>query len=171
VPKVGLLSDSHGRADITRQAVRVLLDAGAQLLVHLGDIESMEVIDALVVPEAPTDRKVETHIVFGNVDWGADALSEYARSLGVYVHNPVGRLDTGRGELVFLHGDRAGAIRQALSRGVRYICHGHSHLARDEVTGPTRLINPGALSRTHRKTVALLDTDTDELTFYPVPRC
>lgn len=114
---------------------------------------------------------MEAHIVLGNVDWDADALSRYARHLGVHVHQPVGRLDTDRGQLVFLHGDRPEAIRMALSQGVRYVCHGHSHLARDEVAGPTRLINPGALSRTHRRTVALLDTDTDELTFYQVPRC
>ena len=176
MPKIGLLSDSHGQAEATRQAVGILLDAGAEILLHMGDIGSVEAVDALAVTrrscsvDGPTVR-VEAHIVFGNVDWDVAVLSEYARHLGVHVDHPVGRLSCAGGQLVFLHGDRPARIRQAIAEGAKYVCHGHTHLASDQTYGPTRLICPGALSRTHRNTVALLDTDADELMFYEVQGC
>jgi len=178
VPKIGLLSDSHGRSEATNEAVRILLDAGAEILIHLGDIGAVEVIDALAVPQRnieanghpgdPPAGQVETRIVFGNVDSNIDGLSTYARHLGIQVDHPIGRLDIGGGYLVFMHGDRPTAMHQAVAQGVRYLCHGHTHLPRDEIRGSTRIINPGALSRSHRRTVAILDTDADELTFYQV---
>ena len=60
--------------------------------------------------------------------------------------------------------------RAHLAAEVRYLCHGHTHTALDARRGKTRVINPGALHRAAEYTVALLDTDTDTLTFYPVPR-
>lgn len=172
--KIGLLSDSHGRAATTRRAVEVLLEAGAQSLLHLGDVGSVEVIDELVV--GPVDGKaVEVRLVFGNVDWDRASMSQYATHLGLIVDDPVGRLTlsaegevkSGR-ELIFLHGDDAQAMAAALEAKPAYLCHGHSHRPRDERNGPTRIINPGALFRAQSYTVALLDTETDELKFFPV---
>ncbi|RLS46748.1 MAG: metallophosphoesterase, partial [Planctomycetota bacterium] len=52
--------------------------------------------------------------------------------------------------------------------GVDYLLHGHTHVCRDERHGATRIINPGALHRASEFTVALLDTDSDELQFLVV---
>ena len=49
-----------------------------------------------------------------------------------------------------------------------YLLHGHTHVRRDERVGKVRIINPGALHRAREKTVAVLDTDTDRLTFVRV---
>ena len=54
MPKIGLLSDSHGRARTTRLAIQTLLDQSVEAIVHLGDIGSIEVIDELVVQETMT---------------------------------------------------------------------------------------------------------------------
>ena len=57
MPLIGLLSDSHGRAPTTQRGVDLLLDGGAELLLHLGDVGTVEVIDALCTPgPAPTSR-------------------------------------------------------------------------------------------------------------------
>lgn len=177
MPKIGLISDSHGRATTTRRAVEILLEAGAQMLIHLGDVGSVEVIDELVV-EPVGGKAIEVRLVFGNVDWDRASMAQYAQHLGLLVCDPVGRLPLSAAkvpvdakavrELVFLHGDDAEAMTSALAANPAYLCHGHSHRPRDERSGVTRIINPGALFRAQSYTVALLDTDTDELKFFPV---
>ena len=168
MPKIGLLSDSHGRAATTSRAVQVLLDQGAEMLLHLGDVGTVEVVDALAVESPETGRPVETHIVFGNTDWDAASLGRYAADLGLQVDDPAGRLAVDGGELVFCHGHQPEIMNEALQRQVRYLCHGHTHRTLDARRGPTRVINPGALFRARNYTVALLDTAEDELSFYPV---
>ena len=54
------------------------------------------------------------------------------------------------------------------TEGVAYLCHGHTHATRDERLGPTRVINPGALFRARRHTVAVLDLARDEVSFLAV---
>ena len=168
--KIGLLSDSHGRAGTTRRGVERLLEAGADCLIHLGDVGSVEVIDALCV--APDGGpQLPAHLVFGNTDWDIEDLQEYAEDLDLRVDHPVGRLaldDPRGGELIFCHGHEDAPMQQALSRGVRYLCHGHTHRQTDDRRGATRIINPGALFRARTYSVALLDTERDDLQFYPL---
>ncbi|MEO0514833.1 MAG: metallophosphoesterase family protein [Planctomycetota bacterium] len=169
MPKIGLLSDSHGRAATTRRAVEVLLQQGAGVLIHLGDVGTVEVIDALCVDHPDTGDQIEAHLVFGNTDWDIDSLAEYADDLDVVVEHPAGRLSLdGGGELVFCHGHEAAPMQQALADGVRYLCHGHTHAQADDRRGSTRVINPGALFRASVYSVAVLDTQTDHVNFYEV---
>lgn len=168
--QIGLLSDSHGRAATTRRAVRLLLDRGVDVIVHLGDVGSVEVIDALVEQLDAAGRvDPPVHAVFGNCDWDADALGRYAASLGVSVDHPVGRLQVDGRSVVFQHGHQSAAMEQALAEQVDYLCHGHTHRTRDEKVGPTRVINPGALFRAADYTVAILDTAADRVAFFQVP--
>ena len=197
--KIGLLSDSHGLVAVTRRAVKTLLDAGAEVLIHLGDIGGVEVIDTLVGtavgdgsdPDPITGRTngcrrpVEVHLVFGNTDDDLTAMTRYARSLGIQVDHPVGILQLADSQqtphvtstdrpaarqLVFLHGHDQRAMVRALEDRVSYLCHGHSHERRDHRSGTTRIINPGALCRASVYSVALLETQTDRLTFYEISK-
>jgi putative phosphoesterase len=168
--RIGLLSDSHGRAKTTQQAVDLLVSQGAELLIHLGDVGTMEVIDALIAVPPGRDAPLEAHLVFGNVDWDADNLTTYAQELGVHVDHPVGFLDFDGQTLAFLHGHDEQRIDQAMSCRPRWFCHGHSHRQLDENKGDTRIINPGALFRASRYTVALLDTRTNQLQFFSLSR-
>jgi putative phosphoesterase len=169
VPRIGLLADSHGRDATTRRAIDLLLDHDAQMLVHLGDVETTAVIDALAGVDHE-GQPIESHMVFGNCDWNADALGRYARDLGVLVDHPAGRIDLEDGQVIFCHGHNQQIMHQALHQKVRYLCHGHTHVADDSRHGPTRLINPGALHRAAEYSVALLDTDADQLAFYRVSK-
>jgi hypothetical protein len=107
--------------------------------------------------------------VFGNTDWDAASLARYAESLGVEVDHPVGRIEADGKTVVFQHGHQEAAMTQALAEGVDYLCHGHSHRQRDEMVGPTHVVNPGALFRAAEYTVAVLDTATDRVEFHRVP--
>ncbi len=176
MPRIGLLSDSHGRVRTTQLAVDRLLAAGAEVLIHLGDVGSIEVIDTMLVPVSPsagdageTTTTVPVHIVFGNVDWDMGALSRYAASIGFNVQHPMGWLEVDGGKrIAFTHGDHPQLMRRALEDGADYLLHGHSHQTRDERVGDTRVINPGALFRAPAYSAAILDPQSDEVTFLTV---
>lgn len=149
--------------------MNVLLQQGAERLIHLGDIGTVEVIDALCVNLPGTSDQIPAHLVFGNTDWDLDALEEYAEDLDVQIDHPLGRLKLEDGtELAFCHGHEEKPMQEALATGVRYLCHGHTHRRADERSGPTRIINPGALFRAQTYSVALLDTQADQIDFYEI---
>jgi hypothetical protein len=168
LPHIGLLSDSHGRWPTTRRAVDALLEAGAEMLLHLGDIGNVEVIDALAVESPQTGEQIPARIVFGNTDWDTRELGEYAQDLGIAVDHPAGRITLETGELAYCHGHETLPMEKALADDVRYLCHGHTHRTLDTHRGSTRIINPGALFRAKRYTAAMLDTQNDDLSFLTI---
>ena len=158
---VGLLSDTHDRLHATSLAVQALLGAGAQFLIHCGDVGSEQILDQLAgVPAA---------FVFGNTDWDRPGLQRYAGDIGVRCLAEGGELALGGKSFYVTHGDDARAMRRALdAQQYDYLLHGHTHVTRDERVGRTRIINPGAMHRAREKTVAILDTETGRLTFLTV---
>jgi len=170
MPRIGLLADSHGRTDTTQLAVDVLLQAGAERLLHLGDVGTEAVLTCLVAAGPGEEEPVPAHVVFGNGDEPIGSLERTARHLGLKVDHPAGELALGAKRLVFCHGHQPGPMNRALKEEAAYLCHGHTHRARDERHGATRVINPGALFRARQYTVAVLETDGDELRFLPVHR-
>ena len=153
---VGILSDTHDRVDAARAAVELLRQHGAEYYVHCGDVGSEQVLDVLAgLPAA---------FVFGNCDWDRRGLERYAAHLNISCLGHSGELEL-VGKLFHVqHGDDAQAMRRALdSQRFDYLLQGHTHVARDERVGRTRVINPGALHRVKEKTVATLDTASDEL--------
>jgi uncharacterized protein len=158
---IGILSDSHGRAERTRSAVSVLLQHGVSLLLHLGDLGGEAVIDELVGHNA--------RIVLGNCDWPEQPLIRHANRVGVQVDHPLGSLEVAGRGILFTHGHLPQAMSAALAQRPAYLLHGHSHELRDERIGPTRVINPGALFRAARYTAAILDPANDDLRVVDVP--
>ena len=151
------------------------------MLIHLGDIGSVEVIDAFTGLVDGDGHIVPARLVFGNTDWDAQSLARYALSIDVSVDHPAGRLELDlqgtpnhlkgnpqADQLIFTHGDDPQIMENALAQQVRYLCHGHTHRAADQMQETTRVINPGALFRAQTYTAALLDTENDQLSFYPV---
>jgi putative phosphoesterase len=157
--KIGLISDSHGNVGRLTTAVAVLKARGAQMLVHCGDIGGTDAMAALGASGLPT------YAVAGNTDRDLELLSSEAVTCGVRFAADmlVIPLENG-GSLVCLHGNDVPLLTKLLVEGKHtYICHGHTHLARDTRVGKTRLINPGALHNARPLTVAILDTETDEV--------
>ena len=162
--RIGLLSDSHGQAGRTAEAVRLLREAGAEILIHLGDVGSEEVLDQLICDQDESGQLVpEVHVVFGNTDYDVGTLGRYAAGLGICVDHPAGRLETGGRQVAFTHGHLQNLIDEAVADGVAYLCHGHTHQKRHELSGNTHLINPGALCRARTYTAAVLETETGHL--------
>lgn len=159
--RIGILSDTHDRLARTQAAVRLLRDAGAEALIHCGDLTGPPIVAACAVLPA--------YFVFGNND--ADGVPELRQAMAA-----AGATCLGWSEEVILagkriavaHGHMSYDIRRLLAARPDYLLTGHSHIPMDRQEGPTRRINPGALYRASAYTVALLDLEKDKLQFHPV---
>lgn len=167
--RIGILSDSHGKHERTARAVALLVDHGAELLIHLGDLCSDAVIDSLVLALNKDGKpNPPVRIVYGNCDTQFQAVGRYATELGITNDEWDGRIDADGKSVAFTHGHLVDVMQKAVADGADYLLHGHTHEPRDEHVGATRIINPGALQRAERYTVALLDTATDLLETYEI---
>ncbi len=162
--KVGIVSDSHGDDHRLRLALEIFARTGVETIVHCGDIATPESVRLLGA------AKAAVYLVAGNIDERIKRLDEITSRHGInYSHEvAVVPIDNQR-SLAATHGHDQQILGQLiLDQEFPYICHGHSHHVRDERIGISRIINPGALHRTSRPTVAILDTVSDSLEFRDV---
>lgn len=135
-----LVADTHGFLDPRIAALAEQVD----VVVHAGDIGSGEVLGQL-------ERRARLVAVRGNNDlpgkWceGEERLPGLPREAAVELPG---------GELVVVHGDRAGpaANRHRRLRGTypeaRAVVYGHSHRLTLDTEAPVWVLNPGAAGRT-----------------------
>lgn len=160
--RIGILSDTHDRADRTRSAVVLLLAAGAEALIHCGDVTTPDVVGEVVGAPA--------YFVQGNCDHDLDALRLAMRRTGATCLGRGGLIELGGRRVAVIHGDSPRDYARLTAEEPDYILSGHTHVARDVREGPTRHINPGALYRASTFTVGLLDLATDDYVSLTVPR-
>ena len=159
--KIGVLSDTHDRAEPTAEAVRLLCARGAELLIHCGDIESPDII--------PVFAAAPTHFVIGNNDYDLDLMAARIATLGGKVHGHQGTLELAGKRLAWVHSHIRGQLRELeRSEAFDYLFYGHTHEAEAHQTGRTRVLNPGALHRARPKTCALVDLLTDTIEWIEV---
>jgi len=142
-------------------AVEVLRGRGAQYFLHCGDVGSEHILDYLAgLPAA---------FVWGNNDWDRAELQRYSEGLRITCYGTFGDFELDGKRFALIHGDDFKLKHRLLGEQRHdYLLLGHTHVPDDTRVGRVRCINPGALHRARQKTVALLDTATDELTFIPV---
>jgi putative phosphoesterase len=153
--RIGVLSDTHGQAGTAGRALGLLRAAGAELVLHCGDIDDAETVGCFA--------GVPAHFVFGNCDYDHDDLRAAIRAAGAEVHEPFGRLELAGVRIAWLHGHDAGLKHELIHSGeADYLFYGHTHVPLEERVGDTWVINPGALFRAAVKTCLLLDLATGE---------
>jgi len=160
---LGLLSDTHDRADAMAAAVEVLKGRGAQYFIHCGDVGSANVLDYLAgLPSA---------FVWGNCDWDRMGLQRYGTAIGVECYGVFGDLTLEGKRIALMHGDDARLKQRILAEQLHdYLFCGHTHVPLDQRMGRTRVINPGALHRANPRTFALVDLAKDALEFFSLPQ-
>lgn len=160
---VGIISDTHDRLERTRFAMRLLTEARAEVLVHCGDLTGPEVVGIC--------GALPGYFVFGNND--ADEVPSLRRAIarvGGTCLEWGGQIELAGKRLAVTHGHMTRDVRRLLEARSDYLLSGHSHIAADDRVGPTRRINPGALHRASSFSVAVLNLESDGLTFLPVSR-
>lgn len=164
---IGIVSDSHGMARRLRSAIDLLAGRGAQVLVHCGDIGTLECLEELV------RARVQAYAVAGNLDRDPVAFKHHANAIGVNFLYPAISVPLGPDCLLAAtHGQDERTLAALIaSRKYRYVCHGHTHRQRDERIDGVRLINPGAIQHPrhpHYPSAALLDSDADTVEFIQI---
>ena len=153
--KIAILSDTHSRTATIERALTLIAERGIQLIIHCGDLE-----DGDAVRRFPA----HTHFVFGNCDFDRQGIRRAIEEIGARLHEPFGYLEIAGKNLGFVHGDNNRLLNDLIaSEAFDYVFHGHTHVARDERIGPTRIINPGALHRARPKSIVILDVESSEM--------
>lgn len=161
--RIGLISDTHNAVARTRVAVELLAAAGADVLVHCGDLTGPEIVKVC--------SALPLYFVFGNNDAeSVPDLRAAAERCGATCLGWGGTFERHGRRLAIVHGHRHRDTRPLLQTSPDYLFSGHSHQAADWMEGATRRINPGALFRAKLYTVAMLDLQTDRLQVIHVPR-
>jgi len=158
---IGILSDTHDRVDAMAAGVALLRDRGAEMFVHCGDVGGERVLDLLC--------GLKSVVVWGNTDFDQAELSRYAATLGIEGRGLLAELEVDGKRIAVTHGHDHRLMSRIVAGGQHdYLLHGHSHVMRDERVGRVRIINPGALARAAKKTVALLDVRGDVVKHFDV---
>lgn len=171
---LGVLSDTHGRADACRQAVDQLNALRVNHFIHCGDIGNGAGGEAVLDALAGTG----CHFVWGNTDSDRERLTPYATDLGLRVLGDVGHLTIAGQRLLVTHGDDVRLLRdlrRAAEAGepkTDLLLTGHSHQPHDQRVAGMRWVNPGALFRAKPKTFCTIDLEQidrpEGVTFYPL---
>jgi putative phosphoesterase len=148
--KIAVLSDTHNAYQTVEKALDVLRDRDIDFVIHCGDIEDRAMVELF--------RGFTTHFVFGNCDTDRPDLRAIMKKTGATLHEPFGDLELEGRKIAWIHGDNKRLMDDVARSGhFDYLFYGHTHVAREEQLGPTRIINPGALYRCRVKTFLILD--------------
>lgn len=158
--RLGLISDTHDRLELTRVAVEGLAALGVDRVLHLGDITTPE--------SAALLRAFDVPVTFlrGNNDH-APVLDPGMKRSGLPPPVDAWREVVEGVPVGATHGHRR-PLLLSLRQHCRLVLRGHSHVAGVEVHGGAVEVNPGALHRAHVKSVAVVDLPRLDVAFHEV---
>ena len=144
--KICIVSDSHDRADALAQAVREAKAAGAEAVIHCGDLIGAQTVKPALAHGLPV------HLIHGNNVGDTQALHRQARASGglLQYHGADARLELGGRRVFVVHYDDYG-YAMACTGEWNLVCCGHSHRAEARRVagvngGETWLVNPGTVA-------------------------
>jgi uncharacterized protein len=148
--RIGVVSDTHSRHARVSRVLAELRDRGVTTVLHCGDIEDPETVLLF--------RGLTAHFVFGNCDWDKTALRAAMAEAGAILHEHFGHVEIEGRKIAFLHGDDKRMMHDVEQSGAYdFLFYGHTHQPEEHRTGPTRVVNPGALHRANPKRFIVLD--------------
>ncbi len=119
-------------------------------VLHCGDIGSPDI--------PPLLANWPTHYVCGNVDSQHDQLESAIIQAGGIYHHQFGDITFGEFRIALLHSHISRSLENAISSGLYdIVCYGHTHRSEIHHDEETIVLNPGALYRAAKHTIAILD--------------
>lgn len=153
--RIGIISDTHGNRRMVTHALAELRQRDITTLLHCGDIDDPETVELF--------RGFTVHFVFGNCDIDRAALRTAMADIDATLHEHFGSVEVEGVKLAFTHGDDERLLRDVERSGYYdFLFYGHTHQAEEHRSGPTRVLNPGALHRARPKTFLVLDLESRE---------
>jgi uncharacterized protein len=144
--KIGIVSDSHDRADALGSAIRAAAAQGASAIIHCGDLIGAHTLQPAIATGLPL------HLIHGNNIGDPGALHRLSiKHAGVvHYHGMDARLDLAGRRIFAVHYPEYGHA-MACTGNWDVVCCGHSHCAGiecvDNVLGQqTWLVNPGTVA-------------------------
>lgn len=159
---IAVMSDSHDSLENVERAVKIVLERGIRLVVHLGDVISPFTLAKIV------SSGLRTIVVLGNNDGEKIGLRRIAERNGSEVHEPPHLLVVSGKKLLLLHGrgspDETREFVEALAASGYYdaVLYGHTHIIDNRFVKDTLVLNPGELfgRLSGRASFAILNTRT-----------
>jgi putative phosphoesterase len=148
---LAILSDTHDNHRTVTAALGIIRERGIRTVLHCGDICDVETVRLFA--------GFDTHFVFGNCDFHRARLRYAIEEIGSQLSENFGELELDGIQIAWTHGDNPALFRELEHNGkYDYLFYGHSHTARQHLTGNTRVVNPGALQRARVKSLVILDS-------------
>jgi uncharacterized protein len=163
--KVCIVSDSHDRAPQLAAAVTAGRDAGAEVVIHCGDIIGAQTVKPLIAIGLPV------HLIHGNNLGDTLALVNVCAGSGgrLTYHGQDAALTLGGKRIFMTHYPHYGRA-MACTGDYDLVCYGHSHIASFEQQqnikgGLTWLVNPGTVAGLGAPSSTWLLADLDTFAF------
>jgi uncharacterized protein len=157
--KIGVLSDTHGEVWAVQQVTCILRDLGVSLTIHCGDVGTDVV---------PLLKGFRAHFVHGNMD-DPEQLRDAITDPQHTFHEELGTLELAGRRVAFLHGHDVKLLHHTVHSGHwDLVCHGHTHAFSSSFEGQTLVLNPGAVARSKRPSLATVDLSSMEVTEIPL---
>jgi putative phosphoesterase len=157
---IGLMGDTHDRVPAVAALVRRIADAGAGLVLHVGDFCSPFAL-------APIHEANMTLAgIFGHNDGDHEGLKAFAaKGVGTELYESPHSVDVGGTRILMIH-DMSDIGRLSVGEHA-VIVHGCSHLQEMKSRGDTLIVNPGEGCGWlyGAPSAAILDLDTRRVEF------
>jgi putative phosphoesterase len=159
--KIAIISDTHDNLANLKKAISWLEKEKIKLLLHCGDIASIETIKVIL-----ENFFGKIYIVLGNMDknyFSEKELNSFKNHLQLEIKNELNEIEINNRKIAFTHFPE---IAKELAEKQRYdiVFYGHTHKPWEEKIGKTKLVNPGNLAGIiFKATFAIYDSETDKL--------
>ena len=160
--KIAILSDIHDHLDNLNQTLKEI-EGKVEAIIFCGDLISPFMTGVLAKADLPT------YLCLGNNDEDHIGMMKKGGEKFTWFHlsQEYGEVELDNKKLAFCHYPRLGELL-AKSSDYDAVFYGHTHISRNEVSGKTLLLNPGAVcginfekSAYDKATYAIYDTKTN----------
>ena len=153
---LAVMSDSHDNIWNLRNALEIVKQRNAEMIIHCGDFIAPFTLAEL------DQSGIPVHGVFGNNDGDKYLLTKLAFTslINITLYDPVGVVEADGFKIAFTH---HGIVGEGLAAGGNFnlVCYGHSHKYFFKQIGRTILLNPGEImGKDGLPSFCLVDTHT-----------
>lgn len=154
--KIGVISDTHNRAERMEKAFQAMEERGVEIICHLGDWVAPYMLD--LAGELARRMNVPVKAVLGNNDREVFEMAQSgAGRWGIDLGLQTLSFKPDDSRIALYHGTDP-SVTEALVRSGMYdaVFTGHSHVPKKEMIGNTLWLNPGTVSGIKRGERALV---------------